>query len=72
MLRQKLFSSTIDEVTYNSGELTIIFKSDSRYRYFKVPIKFYFEICVSKKAGTYYGNKIKGKFERIKLEPGEK
>lgn len=71
MLRQKLVSSTIDEVTYHAGELTVVFKSGNRYRYEKVPMKIYFEIGVSKKAGTYYGQKIKGKFLSRKLEPGE-
>lgn len=71
MLRQKLVSSTIEEVTFHAKELTIIFKSGNRYRYFEVPIKFYFEIGATKTAGKYYGKKIKKKFNSRKLEPGE-
>lgn len=67
MLRQKLVSSTIDEVTFHAKELTVIFKSGNRYRYMDVPIKIYFEICATKKAGTYYGKKIKRKFPGRKL-----
>ena len=71
MPTQAIKNSIIQSVSWNDGALTVHFKKSGRYRYYHVPVDHYYKICVSKTAGKYYLDNIKGKFNSENLKPNQ-
>ena len=72
MPSQAIKSLVIASVSYDSKQLTIYFKSGSRFRYYGVPMKMIMELCKpSTNAGTYYVTQIKKKYAAVKLNKNQ-
>jgi hypothetical protein len=73
MVSQKINNSFISSVgyDYSKHELTIAFRSGSRFRYFSVPVAYYESMCISRSPGGYYKQEIKKKFNAIKLSSNQ-
>lgn len=71
MPTQAIQNSTIRNVSWNEGALTIEFKKGSRYRYFHVLVDHFYKIAVTKKPIKYYRDNIRGKHQSIKLKPNQ-
>jgi len=58
----KVSSIAIKEIFYKNKNLTILFKSGSKYRYKDVPKKIYSDFVDSKSKGKYFLKKIRNSF----------
>jgi len=64
---QKVISSTIAEVGYGLGTLTIKFKNGTAYGYNDVPEKVYKDLLIAKSKGKYFAANIKNKYYTMKM-----
>jgi hypothetical protein len=60
-------SSHIDDVDWEGGQMTVVFRDGGKYVYYDVPEGIYRELLSAPSVGKFFAANVKGMFEHQKV-----